>query len=76
MTGFTGTEASEINPKWALAYLNGRARAFQRGNVPLAAVRGAVRVALRHQVTFHELTATLADYRLVWDSGRQVVHTF
>jgi len=55
-----GMDASS-NPKWALAFLRGRASGSCRGNVPVAASRTAVTLAERHGVRADDISAALED---------------
>jgi hypothetical protein len=48
-------------------YLEGRARAFQRGSVPLGQVTGAIGLARRHGVPDEDIAAVLKEYGLAWD---------
>ena len=57
----------EFGRKWALGYLAGRARAYRRGNQPLAAVTGAVRTARERGVTDDAIVEALQESSLSWD---------
>jgi hypothetical protein len=65
------------SPKWAIGYLNGRAKAFRNGNVTIADVSGAVGLALRYDVPPNAITDTLQDWQLTWDpvSGLVTAHS-
>jgi hypothetical protein len=52
--------ATEPEREWALRYLTGRVLAFRRGNVSLATVAGAVRLAMRRGVPLVEIREALA----------------
>jgi hypothetical protein len=58
---------------WALAYLRGRAAAFNRGSVTRANVDGGVQLALRYGASLEDVQRVLADFRLLWDAARQQV---
>lgn len=55
------------NPVWALGYLEGRTKAFERGNVSLRNVAGAARLAARHGVLRNDISLTMARVGLMWD---------
>jgi len=55
-------------PKWALAYVDGRARAFRRGNQPLSAVLGSIDMARHRGVSDFAIAAILRKWDLSWDS--------
>jgi hypothetical protein len=56
-------------PKWALGYVDGRARAFRRGNQPLAAVLGSIQMARRRGVSDSAIAAILRQWDLSWDTA-------
>ena len=56
--------------EWALAYLRGRAEAYQRRKLSAGNIVGAVHMALKRNVPPGEIRALLADYGLDWDSER------
>src|SRR5690349_7714530 len=58
---------------WALAYLRGRAAAYNRGSVTRANVDGGVQLALRYGASMDEAQQILAVYRLAWDPARTQV---
>jgi hypothetical protein len=58
---------------WALAYLRGRAAAYNRGSVTRANVDGGAQLALRYGASLDDVQAILAVYRLVWDPVRTQV---
>jgi hypothetical protein len=65
------------SPKWAVGYLNGRAKAFRNGNVTIADVSGAVGLALRYDVPPGAIRDTLQNWQLTWDpvSGLVTAHS-
>jgi hypothetical protein len=58
---------------WALAYLRGRAAAYNRGSVTRANVDGGVQLALRYGASLDDAQQVLAAYRLAWDPERRQV---
>lgn len=71
-----GGAASRIGRRsstWALAYLRGRAAAYNRGSVTRANVDGGVQLALRYGASLEDAQRVLADFRLLWDAVRQQV---
>jgi hypothetical protein len=56
------------DPKWALGYLEDRVAGFRRGNLPLAAVRTATKIALRANVPLVVIAARLASCGLRLDT--------
>jgi hypothetical protein len=58
---------------WALAYLRGRAVAFNRGTVTQANVHGGIRLAVRCGASVEEAQQVLADHRLAWDPERRTI---
>jgi len=60
---------STVNSKWALAYLNGRAKSFRNGNTPIAGVTGTIAMARRHKVSDSAIAAVLRRWNLSWDPG-------
>ena len=60
---------STVNSKWALAYLNGRAKSFRKGNTPIAGVTGSIAMARRHEVSDSAIAAVLGKWNLSWDCG-------
>ena len=61
------------SPKWAIGYLNGRAKAFRSGNVTVADVSGAVGLALRYGAPPSAVADTLQMWQLMWDPVRGLV---
>ena len=60
---------STVSSKWALAYLNGRAKSFRNGNTPIASVSGSIAMARRFDVSDSAITAVLRQWNLSWDPG-------
>ena len=60
---------STVSSKWALAYLNGRAKSFRKGNTPMAGVTGSIAMARRFEVSDSAITAVLRKWNLSWDPG-------
>jgi hypothetical protein len=58
---------------WALAYLRGRAAAYNRGSVTRANVNGCVELVLRYGASLAEARQVLADFDLTWDEQRHEV---
>jgi hypothetical protein len=52
---------------WAIGYLRGRSRAYRRGNISLANVAGAIRMARARQVRDSDVAVALAPFALSWD---------
>ena len=60
---------STASSKWALAYLNGRAKSFRNGNTPIAGVSGSIAMARRFDVSDSAIAAVLRKWNLSWDPG-------
>jgi hypothetical protein len=73
-SGSQGSAAmSRVGPRssaWALAYLRGRAIAFNRGTVTQANVHGGIRLAVRCGASIEEAQNVLASHGLAWDRER------
>lgn len=54
--------------KWAAAFLRGQAKGCARGNVPVAALNTAVRLAFDAQVSPEIVTEILATNGYRWDA--------
>jgi hypothetical protein len=52
------------NPKWAIGYLDGRAKGFVAGHLPFAALTSAVDLAHRHGVPSDAIRAVLREHAL------------
>ena len=72
-TGGAGSRVGRRSSAWALAYLRGRAAAYNRGSVTRANVDGGVQLALRYGASMDEAQRVLAAFRLRWDPGRAQV---
>jgi hypothetical protein len=57
-----------IDARWTKQYLAGRARGYLRGNVTLADVSAAVRLALRRDLPVTEVDEVLTEFGLRWDA--------
>jgi hypothetical protein len=68
-----GARLGRRSAAWALAYLRGRAVAFNRGSVTRANVEGGVKLALRYGASLEEVQQVLAEYQLMWDVAKDCV---
>ena len=64
------TRVGPRSSSWALAYLRGRAIAFNRGTVTQANVHGGIRLAVRCGASVEEAQHVLASHGLAWDPER------
>ena len=64
------TRLGPRSSSWALAYLRGRAIAFNRGTVTQANVHGGIRLAVRCGASVEEAQSVLASHGLAWDPER------
>ena len=61
------------SPKWALGYLRGRITGYRRGNVPLASVATAAKLARESNVPQADILALLLAAGLTYDTATQDV---
>lgn len=61
------------NQKWALGHLRGQVQGYRRGNVRIANVAAAVRIAERWNVPLLEIHALLRAAGLVYDAAAKLV---
>ena len=67
------TRLGPRSSSWALAYLRGRAIAFNRGTVTQANVHGGIRLAVRCGASVEEAQKVLASHGLAWDPERRKI---
>jgi hypothetical protein len=70
-----GRTRARNETSWALAYVRGRARAYDMRQTTLRHVAAAVEMALNRNASLHDVRAALAPYDLDWDPVRREVRS-
>jgi hypothetical protein len=66
-----GRSRARNETRWALAYVRGRARAYDMRQTTLRHVAAAVEMALNRNASLDDVRAALALYDLDWDPVRR-----
>ena len=61
------------DPKWCLGYVKGRLKGYRNGNLGLAAVMGAIRVARLCRVPVEEIITAARAAGLVYDPNTEAI---
>jgi hypothetical protein len=63
----------DVPASWGTGFVRGRILGYERGNLALKAVSGAIKAALQRGTSPAELVALLSQHALAWDQNTGAV---